>query len=368
MNIENKLIKARVGLVLSSPFFASIALRLKLREDSSCDTAYTDSVVLGYNPKFIKDLTNAELKGLICHEVMHVAMLHPFRRNGRDHKKWNIACDYAINYIILKSGFTLPKGALFDPRCKGLEAEVIYNMLPEDLQETNTMDEVRDYKHNPGDPKSNPTKQQEVNWKINLTQAINVASMQGKMPRELRRMLMGAMEARLDWKEILNRFVAENARNEYNWSKPNPRYLYAGLIMPSLDNPTIDKLAVIIDTSASIDQKQLNQFSSELQSILSSYPGTEVTAIYVDHKLEGVETLDGNDPNLNPVGGGMTDYRPGFEYIEQEDMQPSCIIYFTDGWCDLYPDDCEYPTLWISTERTRFNPPFGEVILMQQRE
>lgn len=368
MDVEKKLIKARVGLVLSSPFFASIALRLKLKEDRSCETAYTDSVVLGYNPKFINQLTSAEVKGLICHEVMHVAMLHPFRRKGRNHKKWNIACDYAINHIILKSGFTLPKGALFHTKFNGLEAEVIYNMLPEELADAKPMDDIRDYKQKPGDDKPVPMKQQEVNWKINLTQAINVASMQGKMPRELKRMLMEVMEPRLDWKEILNRFVAENARNEYNWSKPNPRYLHAGLIMPSLDNTTIDKLAVIIDTSASINQKQLNLFSSELQSILSSYPGTEVTAIYVDHELEGVEALDSSNLSLNPIGGGMTDYRPGFEYIEQEDMQPSCIIYFTDGWCDLFPDKCEYPTLWISTERTRFNPPFGEVILMQQRE
>ena len=368
MDAEKRLIKARVGLVLSSPFFASIALRLILHKDLTCKTAYTDSVVLGYNPNFINQSTSAELKGLICHEVMHVAMLHPFRRNGRNYKKWNIACDYAINYIIIKSGFTLPKGALFHTKFNGLEAEVIYNMLPNELPDTEPLDDIRDYKHNPGDSKSKTTKQQEINWKINLTKAINVSSTEGKMPKELRQMLTNVIEAKLNWKEILNRFVVENAKNEYNWSKPNRRYLYAGLIMPSLDNPTIDKIVVIIDTSASIDQKQLNLFSSELQSILSSYPRTEIIAIYVDDELEGVETLDSNDLKLNPVGGGMTDYQPGFDYIDQEDIQPTCIIYFTDGWCDDFPDDCEYPTLWISTERTKFNPPFGEVILMQQRE
>ena len=190
METIKKITKARAGLVLSSPFFASLALQLKLKEDNNCQTAYTDSVILGYNPEFVDNLTNAELKAVICHEVLHIAMLHPFRRNGRDGLRWNIACDYAINPIVKEAGFSLPEGALLEDRYKGMEAEVIYNMLPKQLPQNSKMiGEVRDYKQNKTDKNSATTKQQMKNWKITLTGAAQVAKAQGKLPAGLDRMI-----------------------------------------------------------------------------------------------------------------------------------------------------------------------------------
>ncbi|MCK5050779.1 MAG: hypothetical protein KAS53_03490 [Candidatus Cloacimonetes bacterium] len=366
---KRKLTKARAGLVLSSPFFASLALQLKLIEDQECATAYTDSVVLGYNPEFIAKLSNAELKGVICHEVLHIAMLHPFRRAGRDQMIWNIACDYAINPIVKEAGFSLPAGALLDDRYKGREAEVIYNMLPKQLPEDlNLIGEVRDYKQDKSDMKSNTVKHQEKNWKITLSGAAGIAKAQGKLPARLDRMIKEMLQPKLPWGEILSRFITENAKNDFTWTQPNKRYLYSGLYLPGLNVPTLGTIAVIVDTSGSISQKELDTFSSELQSILHIYPGTEIKVIYVDTKVAHTQTIDIYDFKLNAKGGGGTDFKPGFEYIEKEAVMPSCVIYFTDGWCDSFPQAPDYPTLWVSTDRINFKPPFGEVIYIEQRE
>lgn len=368
MDTKKKLTKARAGLVLSAPFFASVALNLKLKEDSTCETAYTDSVVLGYNPEFIDKLTNSELKGVICHEVLHIAMLHPFRRNNRDSFRWNIACDHAINPIVKDADFTLPAGALSENKYKGLEAEVIYNMLPKQLSQNSPLiGEVRDYKQDKSDKESNTVKRQEKNWKIKLTGAAQLAKAQGKLPAGLDRMIQQILQPKLNWREILSRFITENAKNDYTWTQPNKRYLYSGLYLPGLEVPTLGTIAVIIDTSGSVSQEELDTFASELRSILSTYPGTEIRVIYVDSKVAATETIDIYDFQLQAKGGGGTDFKPGFEYIKRDEIMPSCVVYFTDGWCRSFPQKPDYPTLWMITSSIDFKPPFGEVISIEQR-
>ena len=366
MNALEKLTKARAGLVISSPFFASIALHLKLKEDIKCETAYTDSVVLGYNPSFIESLTVAEVKTLICHEVLHIAMLHPFRRQDRNHKRWNIACDYAINPILQNSGFTLPEGGLVTSEYSDLEAEKIYDMLPDikDMHQDYVMiGDVRDYREKEAeDGYQKQLAQQLQDIKVMLTQATLVAKAQGMMPGKLDRMINEILQPKLPWQEILSRFITEYACNDYNWKNPNKRYLYSDIYLPGVNSPTLGTIAVIIDTSGSVNQKELDIFASELKSILSSYPDTTIEVIYVDSKVANVQTLTLHELELQAKGGGGTDFRPGFEYIEKETLNPSCIIYFTDGFCNSFPDEPDYPTLWAITSSMTFKPPFGEVI------
>ncbi len=366
MNAREKLIKARAGLVLGSPFFASIALHLKLVEDATCETAYTDSVVLGYSPSFIDELTLAETKALICHEVMHVAMLHAFRRKNRDHQMWNVACDYAINPVIDKTGMLLPDGALFHHQYDNMEAEAIYARLQQDKtrkrHQKPSFGEVRDYKPKPGDL---PMPQQMQNTKIQVSQAMTTARMQGKLPQDMERTINEILQPQLPWKEILSRFITQNSRNDYRWKQPNGRYLHAGLYLPTLSAPSLGTIAVLIDTSGSVNQTELDLFASELKSILASYPDTTIHVAYVDSHVAHHHDLALHDFHLEAQGGGGTDYRPGFAHIEDNLINPSCILYFTDGYCDAFPDSCDTPTLWIVTERQRFSPPFGEVVYLK---
>src|SRR6056297_1797575 len=127
--IPQSLVRARVQLILSHPFYATLLLsRLPLHEDTTCQTAWTDGTQIGYNPKFIETLSTEEIKSLLAHEVMHVALLHTTRRGDRNPKKWNMATDYTINYLLQQEQFILPSGALINPSFAGMMAEKVYTL------------------------------------------------------------------------------------------------------------------------------------------------------------------------------------------------------------------------------------------------
>ena len=121
--------KSRAALLLDHPFFGTLLFRLGARPRTSIETMATDGVSLFYNPKFVETLSAAQLMGTLAHEVMHPALQHHTRRNGRDPRRWNMACDYAINPMLVDVGLTLPEGVLLEDRFRGMSAERIYNQL-----------------------------------------------------------------------------------------------------------------------------------------------------------------------------------------------------------------------------------------------
>ena len=129
--------KARTALLLDHPFFGSLLFRLGGRASGSIQTMATDGVSLFYNPAFVETLNAAELAGVLAHEVMHPALQHHTRRADRDRKRWNMACDYAINPLLLDAGLTLPKDVLIDHRFLGMSAECIYNLIEEQQDQSN---------------------------------------------------------------------------------------------------------------------------------------------------------------------------------------------------------------------------------------
>ena len=123
------MIRARAALVLDHPFFGSIALRLTLKPDPSCDDLWTDGRTLGFNPSYAAALSDAALMGAQAHEIMHLACAHHVRREGRDATLWNKACDFVVNQLLLDAGFSLPQGAMHDPAYAGLSVEALYSKL-----------------------------------------------------------------------------------------------------------------------------------------------------------------------------------------------------------------------------------------------
>ena len=95
----------------------------------------TDGVSLYYNHDFVETLNAATLAGTLAHEVMHPALHHHVRRSGRDPKRWNVACDFAINPLLVDAGLNLPEGILLDNRFRGMSAEQIYNLLESEAGE-----------------------------------------------------------------------------------------------------------------------------------------------------------------------------------------------------------------------------------------
>ena len=398
-----KITKARAGLILDQPFFGALALRLKPIESKACPTGWTDGVHMGYNPDWIMDMSLDKVKGFIAHEVMHLAVGHQARRQNRHPGKWNIAGDFAINQILIDSGFELPDTQCLNNAYRDKSAEEIYTLLPDQdggkgngvigsgqdtndgngsngqnqIQDPGGCGGVLDAPGTGGKEKADPAdlKQSEVDWKIAATQAAQAAKNMGNLPGAVKNIIEELLEPKLDWRDLLRDFVERAARNDYTWKHPNRRFLSQGIILPSLNSKEIGTACVAVDTSGSVSVHELKQFASEVNSILEEYEDITIQVIYCDTQVAHVDEFHSVDMpvQMKMHGGGGTDFRPPFEWVKKNiDGKPTCMIYFTDMECNRFPEDPGYPTIWVQTQTMYSsnhwgNPPFGEVITMNMK-
>lgn len=384
MKTEDKILKAKIRLVLQSPFFATLALGMTYKQDDSIKTASCDGSTIKYNSQFIDGLSMDELVTLIAHEVAHPAFLHHLRQGAKNHQMWNQAGDYAINPLLKDSKFKLPEGALIDSRFKDMSAEDIYTALQQDEQNKQQQQQNKPGgQQGQGQPQPQPGNdpgqwgqvekpanltqenkdEKESQAKQKLVQAMNAAKQAGTMPGMIEALINELIQPRVNWKEVLERFIAEIAHNDYTWTKPNPRYIASGLYLPALENLEVGKVVFAVDTSGSINKDLLDIFVSELREAaqMFSFP---VSVLFCDTRLQGEPVeLDpeDNSPLTVPRGGG-TDFRPPFIYVNENITDVKALLYFTDGECNSFPAEPEYPTLWAVYGNKKFKPPFGEVV------
>lgn len=375
---DKKITSARVALVLGEPFFGTLALSLILKEDGSCDTAWTDGRNLGYNPVFIESLSHDELVGLIKHEILHCAMGHPWRREGREGKQWNIAADLAIN----PDCGTLPKGALVpDATQRGKSAEWIYARLPQPKPskqqaqggngqgtpqpgngKPDPAGEVRDAPTGK-DAEGNPAPT-EGEWKQRTAEALQSAKMQGALSGGLARMVEAALDKRIDVRSLLLRFMTERSRADYSWSTPNSRYIAQGLYLPALQSVSMGEVAIMVDTSGSVDAQSLSYARAIVEDVISESSPIRVSVWYADSKVCHVAIFEQGEPLVwEPKGGGGTDFRPALKAIEDEGTAV-CVLCITDLWGTFPASAPTLPVLWLST--TDKIAPFGETIPLGQ--
>lgn len=389
-----RVVQARVNLVLDQPFFGALALRLELRADPAAKSAmWTDGRVLGYNPAEVAKLSADEIIGVVAHEVMHCALGHPWRRDARDAGRWNKATDYTVNPLVVEAGMVLPEGALIDPQYAGMAAEGVYAMIPEpvpapqagpgDEGEGGTGDpdddeapdaasgdeggdeggdeapgcgEVRDA--DAADPGA------EAEWQVATFQAAQAAKARGHLPAGLARLIEEARRPRVDWRAALRRFVQVQAREDYSWRMPSTRYLAAGLYLPSLRSESMPPVVVAVDTSGSIDGATLAAFAAEVQAIADECAPERLVAVSCDAAIQSVEEFERGDlVILSPKGGGGTDFRPVFDHVEREGLEPACLVYLTDLDGTMPSAAPDYQVLWVSTTRTV--APWGETIELE---
>ena len=378
--------KLKAKALITAPFFASLLLRRPLLEDRSCPTAWTDGDQIGYNPDFFNRLTFREALCVLCHEILHIAFLHHLRIVDRDPEKWNEACDYAINLILVDSGFDLPKGALLNKAYAGMSAEQIYSLLPDNYRDCAV---TYSGKQNPGkqneefvngssvkplrigevkQKKFNSTKARDLcinDLKGQLTEAMQTAKMRGLMPGALDILVPLLDRATIDWKETLASFLTERIKSGTDFSKPNRRWIPSNLFLPSRSTIARGKFVLAVDVSGSISTNQLERYSAEILSILNMTSDT-LLVLFFDTRITKVFELDeGHIENLQTVGGGGTDYAPVMEYLKQEEIDPEALIILTDGECNSFAGEPDYPVLW-TVDGLEFSPPYGEVVILPQ--
>jgi len=317
---------ARTTLLLDHPFFGALLFHLKGRECRSISTMATDGASLYYNPDFVDTLNSATLAGVLAHEVMHPALQHHLRRCGRDLKRWNVACDYAINPLLLDAGLSLPEGILVDNRFRGMSAERIYNLIEDEEDQDSSggtasgqdrpSGEAPSEKSEPGnlDPDGNPAApatlggvgqvidasehedteaatlaEQAREWQIAVEQAQSVAKLAGKLPAGAVRTLEAAQAAKVDWRELLRRAWSDTIPADYSWTRPNRRHIWSGLYLPGIPSEGVGEIAIEVDCSGSVSARQLGLFEAEIRSILAGQRPRLVRVLYFDAEVQKVD-------------------------------------------------------------------------------
>ncbi|MDP2432293.1 MAG: VWA-like domain-containing protein [Pseudomonadota bacterium] len=406
--LETKLAAARTRLILEKPFLGSLVMHLPLKvaDPKWCKTTATDAKSFYYNPEYIGRLTLEQTQFVLAHEAMHCALSHFARRNHRQKHRWDVACDYAVNMILDDERMRGPDNALMSAAYRGLTAEEIYPVLhedpPEETQDTHLFDndsndqggEGKSQEQDSGEGQGEPSEEKQEGgssgrseaqdddaaaqgneaqsappppadpgkldeqWKNRLAAAAQAARQAGKLSQSLMRLVDNLLAPQLPWRALLARYMMNAARDDYSFQRTSRRE--AAALMPRLHSQSV-KVMVALDTSGSVQQAELREFLSEIDA-LKGQVRADVTLHACDDKL------DPNGPWRFALweslqlpeeisGGGGTDFRPLFDWVEREHLSPDLLVYFTDAEGRFPEHEPHYPVVWLV--KGKASVPFG---------
>ena len=399
--IMTKLAAARTRLIMERPFLGSLVMHLPLKEAGDwCKTTGTDAQAFYFNPEFVANLSLAQTQFILAHEALHCAMGHTHRRNHRVKKRWDVACDHAVNLMLIEEGLKPPlHGILANQDYETLSAEEIYPLIPDDTPEESFDEHLFDDNQDQGsssDPNEHADEQQgkgqgregqsdpeekdgsgsqtankphemsqaereelAEQWKNRLAAAAQAARQAGKLSQSMLRWVDGLLAPNLPWRALLARYFAINQRDDYSWRRPSRRE--GAAILPRLSSEGLDVIAAI-DTSGSISDDELREFVSELDA-LKGQVRARVTLLACDFKLADnapweYEPWDAMTLPNDIEGGGGTDFRPVFDWVELENRSPHLLVYFTDAEGDFPKLAPSYPVIWLV--KGKGDVPWGE--------
>lgn len=420
--VETKLAAARTRLILDKPFLGALVLRLPLKaaDGNWCKTTATDARHFYYNPEYIEQLNPKQTQFMLAHEALHCALIHFARRGHRIKHRWDLACDFAINPLLIEDGLTPPPNSLWMDQYKGMTAEEIYPLI-EDHEEMETLDQHlydqegesgeqdggggslpppkqkseqknkeggaqlqvdenrqggQDTESQPGrgsvddpypgetpdaPPPLTPDEKETlgVQWRQRTAGAAQQAIQAGKLGGALARMIEHHLQPQLPWRMVLSRYLSSLARDDFSYMRPSRRE--GDAIYPSLRSAQIE-VVIAVDTSGSVRREELNSFITEIDAIKGQIRA-RITLLPCDASLaKGApwiyEPWEEFKLPENIQGGGGTDFRPVFEWVGKMDMQPQLLLYFTDGDGEFPRQPPDYAVIWLVKGRNK--TPWGE--------
>ncbi len=374
---EPLLLKAKSQLTLKHPYFGMLASRLKHEPSDTVRHYASNGVRFLYNPRFIAERSLEEVMFILTNCVMHHVLSHQQRRLNRIGPLWQLATDYAINTMLHNNGLEIPAGANYIKEYEGMYAEEIYTLLKEEIfheidgafDDQPTSGENSDSKESAqeqgifsdlGNIEENLDDQTQSQWQYAASLSQEVAMRKSAMPSGLERLAKKMITHHVDWRFELYNAINRHMRNNYAFMPPNKKHIHRGFILPSLSSDTLS-LAVAIDTSGSINEELLGAFISEFRNIMQNFPAVQIELIIADAKVHGHYTFQGGEKIDFPIkGGGGTDYRPVFEYIDSHLPMNTMLLYFTDGdgWFPKIPPS--YEVLWALSRTAKV--PFGRAL------
>ena len=373
---------ARAQLVLQHPFLGALLLRLSMKPDDQCRSITTDGIEIRYSPAFLNELTLADIQFHLTHQVLHCALGHPWRRGHRLTAVWDMACDYAVNQLLLDEGFKLAPGALINERYRGLSAEEIYPLLElgesrEPLDDhawsspyrqsfglptlaTMTPKPVSEGETQNANRNSDSATNDDLaeRWQSNVTHTAQQLRSKGRLSASLQRALDEALQPVLPWQALLARFLVSHARDDYSFHRLSRRGGEA--LLPSLHSQQTN-LVIAIDNSGSISDAELNEFIAEIDA-LKSQVRAQVILLACDVALHADcpwQFAAGEAMRIPEqwAGGGGTRFTPVFRWAQSQGDMPDALIYFTDAMGEFPEHEPAYPVLWLVKGRGKV--PWG---------
>ena len=386
--ILDKLITARVGLLLRHPFFGNMATRMKLIDASDwCSTLATDGRNFYFNYGFVNKLTPKECEFGFAHEVLHNVFDHMGRREGRDPQLSNIAADYAANQILKdeRIGVVPSFIQIFqDDKYRGWSYEQIYQDLYDKAEkiDISSLGELLD-EHMDGEgdedgegegdedgkgkrPKLTAEEKKAIRDEIKEAMvAAAQAAGAGKIPAGVARLIKDFTEPNMDWRQLLRMNIQSILKSNFSFARPNRKSQHSGAVLPGMMNEETIDVSVAIDMSGSISDSQAKDFLSEVKGIMDEYVDFKLdlwcfdTGVYNYAKF----TADNAEEIMSyeVKGGGGTDFEANWEFMKDNDIVPKRFIMFTDGYpCGSWGDEDYCETLFIVHGNDTIIAPFGQ--------
>ena len=378
--IIDKIIVARVSLLLRHPFFGNLATRMGIKEaDDWLPTAATDGRNIYFNREFFTPLTVKQVEFVIAHEILHAVFDHMGRREGRDPKIFNIACDYAVNGQIVRDKIgdhNLPDIKIFhDSKYYGWSAEQVYDDIYEkyDEQQLAALGQLLDEHLDPngetgkdGQPKYSKEELKKIRDEMReaVMQAAQAAGA-GNVPASIQRMIKELTEPKMNWREILRQQIQSTIKNDYTFMRPNRKGWHMNAILPGTNYEETIDICVSIDMSGSIGDEQAKDFLSEIKGIMEEYKDFKIKVWCFDTEVYNEADFDGYTMeefmDYEPMGGGGTEFMVNWEYMKEHQIQPKKFIMFTDGYpYGSWGDELYCDTVFIIHCNNTIVPPFGE--------
>ena len=401
VEVYDRIIVARVGLLLRHPFFGNMATRLRiLAADDWLPTAAVDGRNLYYNTQFFNAMNNKEIEFVVAHEILHMVFDHLGRREERHPMLYNIAADYIVNNLLVRDRIGHKPSIVDcyqDFKYDGWTSEEVYEELFKDAKKNGEeavkalgemLDEHLDMEGEDGDgssdsdeskdsngnsvsknkPKYSKSEMQKIKDEIkeNVLSAAQTAGA-GNVPGEIARMIKELTEPKMNWRELLRQQIQSTVKSDYTFIRPSRKGQMSGAILPGMNfQDTID-IAVALDMSGSIGDEQAREFLSEVKGIMEEYQDYNIKLWCFDTKVYNEQdfSADGGEDLLDYeiMGGGGTDFMANWTYMKEQDYVPKKFIMFTDGYAwDSWGDEDYCDTVFVihSHHDKNLQAPFGQ--------